>query len=125
MLTPAALTIEQVRDRIAELIGWTKPTSADPYWSRSGPATASCVRHESDHPCPVDLDGIAALMPKQRCIETVTRISDRPVPYEATWRTITGGMSEYGKAYYGEGPTEIEARTRLLLAVLESSKGTT
>lgn len=47
----------EVRDKLAALEGWTKPDSADNYWSRCGPSP--CLRHHSDHPIPDDLTACA------------------------------------------------------------------
>lgn len=114
------LTMEQVRDRVAVLMGWKQP-GASPAgsgischrWWRV--LNAELRQYEStNHPIPSSLDGIAALWPKGW-----------------TWRRNDRGWIAFRDGYAGPIPgdprtedtdDELTDRTRLLLAVLEAQQ---
>jgi len=58
-MNPQEMTLDQCRDWLAERAGWTKPTSADPYWSKCGEQPK--VLHADDHPIPATLEEVSWL----------------------------------------------------------------
>jgi hypothetical protein len=119
-------TIEQIRDEIAAMIPGEWIVSPDGIWSKKEwgddhvrSIRAGCLpRH--GHPVPRTIDGIAALWPKDWQIT----IEQTQVP------GMEGGWEVSGMCMFSEGPhnikaahgdDELEARTRLLHAVLKAS----
>lgn len=104
------MNLEQVRDRIAELLGWkyTAMCEGDPCWYRTTPDEGPT---SYEHPCPVTIDGIAKLMPDRWC-QTIEQ-------YETGWTAVAVSWDCTKNTGVIESQTELEARTRLLLAVLE------
>jgi len=114
------ISIQEARNHIAILLGWhrkivktmtTLGDCEDLGWAKDGERD----RDSFHHPCPNSIEGLMALLPKVSYRLDIT-IQDT---VEAAWRTVGGGMEPYGKAIYASGKDEIEARTRLVLAVLE------
>lgn len=108
------MTLDEVRDRIAELLYPSMPEIAD----MVDQLRSNYIKEKLS-----TLDGIAALMPERIGELKIIRdnVSDGPLWY-ATWMPWVGGHGQFGKRCMGEGPTELEARTRLLLAVLEAER---
>jgi len=121
-------TIDTIRDELAELTGYTK--AADPTKYTFENVTVWLNPHGMpvmdvdwgiyDHPIPTDLDGIAAMMPEDYRVS----VQDYSDGWYALVRhkTVSPGKVAHRAEQY---PTELEARTRLLHAVLTATKGAT
>lgn len=109
------LTLDQVRDRIAELQGHrlVRPNPDAQHWIDE----AGTVIAYDDHPVPLDLSAVAAMMPEG----WITGVfQHNPEWWSATGTPFAALPDE--TTVHGSGPTEVEARLRLTLAVLEAEK---
>lgn len=119
-------TIEQVRDEIAGMLHWELVTAdavnGDDRDGWGGNWSAACIGKWKntkeprwpavDHPIPTTLDGIAALWPKGWRLDYLRERVHKPNPWFAS------ATSQHWADKAAEGETELEARTRLLHAVL-------
>jgi len=105
----SAMTLDEVRDKLAELRGWekhratgsTKEDGEDGlYWKRKG-------RMTWDHPIPNTLDEAAKLPEECRGCETI---------HVGIGNTVAEIVAGPLMGTLAEAPTELEARFRLRLA---------
>lgn len=107
------LTIDEIRDQIAEWEGW-KPISVGGWWSHHNGT------HRHLHPVPYTLDE-AAKLPEgwhPEITDCTTRNGKPLHPWiaEATHEDTLSVLKGYG-------PTEIEARFRLRHAAMKAERG--
>lgn len=101
------MTLEEVRDEIAELQGWVYDGDL---WLRG----ENNAEVETTHPVPESLDTVAALMPEGWIVSL--NQWRRPVPWTALATSNEhNGISDAVKS---SGDTELLARFRLLLLIL-------
>lgn len=103
----STMTLEQVRDRIAELEGWR--TGPGGSWGRlPGPG------YNVAHPIPATLDE-AAKLPEGFCVSMSESVHEPRFG-------VAANPKSGGPSIIAYGPTELESRFRLRLAVLEHIK---
>lgn len=114
---------QSTRDALAGVLGWSKPTSSDPYWAKVGPSPK--VRHCDDHPIGDSLDAISALWREHLAGWEWTIEPD----YEASCRDTRGEV--WAAQRRGSMTTEVSVprtndeladRLALLLAALKVEK---
>lgn len=121
-------TIDTIRDEIAGMMGWVRrqqiipdakgvPTERGLTWAR---ATWPLDYQSSGHPIPPTLDGIAAMMPGDYRVN-ILQYTDGWYAHARHKQVSPGKIAHKAEQY----PTELEARTRLLHAVLTATKGAT
>lgn len=127
-------TIEQVRDEIATMTGHT--LDRDGRWHNPDgtlhgePYKDSCYRERirERHPVPTTLGGIAAMWPADRFhFMSSARVicPDLHAYWIARASDIHGDGGNGWTPYEGRGVDELEARTRLLHAVLSAQAART
>lgn len=112
------MTLNQKRDRVAELLGWWRESEIDRDSGNSVDFWNSENHAQMDHPVPDTIDGIAALW-EQHCPDTPITVQ-RHRRYGETWRWSAYAPDNIGIFVPIDPPTEYEARLTLLLAVLEA-----
>lgn len=114
------MTIDEVRDEIAKRLGYTRCEKehgcwhGGPHWPNDN-CVAGCkngMTTRVGHPIAATLDGIAGLMPEG------WRMALEQRPTGEWWAEAFQDVPD-GYCPTTKGSTELEARARLLLAVLE------
>jgi len=111
-------TLEQIRDEVALLLGYTKRPDESPWWDCD---TTSC----NYHPVPSTIDGIAALWP-EGWYTSIDELLNYPCGHELRWRATAKRACKAGETEVlhvsTNGPTEYKTRLRLLHAALAATR---
>ena len=104
-------THQELRDELAGYLGWSKPTSADPFWSQLAERTT--VMHKDDHPIPLSLDWLSAngLPPLVRWT-MIEHFAEK----NGEWAWHAMAMTDAGDHFHGYSTTELESRLRCCVA---------
>ena len=109
-------SIQKVKDRLIKLLGWEvaeiECRYVDRSWVQGWKNTDGRISH--DHPCPATLDEISVLFEQNGWAYVIER-------YMGVGKWYAKAVNSKGMQFLSGGwKTEIEARTRLLLKVLEA-----
>ena len=125
-LTPQ-IPIGEVRDRIAAILKFS--IECQGIGGSGRPATCFWVKRDGANRItkmldPLSLDTIAALWPDYPGDLTISKenFQGPGTNWHVRWMEACGGHTQFKKPISADGETELEARTRLLLHILEAEK---